>query len=393
MKPSITLLVIVLISVVNLHAQSIPNADSVAVFEAIPNNLVFEMLALPGNAIQQPGTVSEALLSLTSIIGTDGSIHPGLGITIAPYQLAVGEDLELKDYIGNWWTRFMTNAQFSLGTAPSRNSDSAVDWGVGVRFVFFNSGDARTDQKTLDKLAERLGEVNDAAPDPIDLQNDSANTYATTVFLPSYNEFQQAFANGDSKAFEAARAALLALIDSDEFLKWYGKENQNERRAYIAAKTIATSQNQLKKQSLDPSWNAVSLDFNLGVVYSASESKIQKSDFQMFNAWLNGGIGFGPGQFLAQIGMQKYTQQGDSIAVTAAAMLRFGNAKFRFGLGGNGIYTGEQHQELTASLVSEYMVSQSAWVVFSINAVTQKGARPEYIPQFGIKTNGGFFHL
>ncbi|MEO5928536.1 MAG: hypothetical protein ABIR47_01270 [Candidatus Kapaibacterium sp.] len=403
MKPSIRCLIValVLFAVAGnyraLYGQSLgslPAVDSLARFEAIPNDLVFELLGLPGNSIQQPGTVSAILASLTSAVDFKGNLAPGAAITLAPYQLIMGDSLELKDYVGNSLVRILSNTQISLGTAPARDADSALDWGAGLRIVILNSGDGRVNKTYIDQLLNAGDTLLKRFPLPnvgstVSPSQLSDNTKALKMSIDARNiMLKDSVDSVDVNALASylKRADSLGSPISDSLKAYLStiKNNVQGRASLQAAKKSIT------QQKLTPAWNSTSLEVNLGTVYRANSAQVGQSHFKAFRGWVNGGIGTGNSQFIGQIGVEMDKGEagsGDSTAVTSALMYRIGNQYARFGVGVNT----ENFNKGVISMLGEIRVTGKTWAVISFDGQVASGARPIWKPSLTLKLPAGQF--
>ncbi|MDB5033389.1 MAG: hypothetical protein JWQ98_630 [Chlorobi bacterium] len=380
-----------------LHGQSLgslPAVDSLARFEAIPNDLVFELLGLPGNSIQQPGTVSAILASLTSAVDFKGNLAPGAAITLAPYQLIMGDSLELKDYVQNPMVRILANTQISLGTAPAHDADSALDWGVGARIVIFNSGDGRLNTTYIDQLLNAGDTLLKKFPLPnigttVSPSQLADNTTALRMSIDARNmTLRDSVDSADVNTLTAylKRADSLASPISDS-LKAYLTPIKNNVQGRVSLRAAKKS---ITQQKLSPAWNTASLEINLGAVYRASSAQVGQSHFKTFRGWVNGGIGTGNSQFIGQIGVEMdkgESGSGDSTAVTSALMYRIGNQYARFGVGVNT----ENLNRGVISMLGEIRVTGKTWAVISFDGQVASGARPVWKPSLTLKLPAGQF--
>jgi hypothetical protein len=394
-----------------LDAQiNVQSVDSVAKFQAIPNDLAFQLLGLSGNNIQQPGTVSDFLASIEPSVNLKGVFSPGLAISFAPYQLLMGNNLQLRDYIANGWTRLLTNSQLSIGSAPSRNADSSQDWGIGARIVILNSGDGRLDPAYINLLVQSAQEVFNAVPLPPTLGKVSPEFLKINFEAFKLCAQIKGKIPGDriiphlQNALKPLLDSLMALADSLKDLNVDGQRFDNEAGSIIEfVKKYSDPQNLAAYQKLidarsaianiqsngdNPGWNATTLDINVGTVYRAIGGNAEQSQFSKVQFWLNGGVGLGSSQLLAQVGY--YHQYGlvgqiDSSYLTTAIMYRYGNENLRLGLGGNGMGSSQG----SLNLVAEVRVSAKAWIVGSFNRDVAKGIAPTWSPGITLKTTGG----
>jgi hypothetical protein len=375
---------------------NITSIDSVAVFEAIPSDLAFDLLGIPGNTIQQPGTMSKLLASIQPVIDSRGTLSPGLAVSFAPYQLIKGDQLQLKDYAADPWTRLASNVQISLGTAPSINSDSSQDWGVGFKINIFNSGDGRLDTNHINQLVQSSLEIFNAIPLP------SEGTVSPSFLLLSAKARKlsvttnNAILDNDTVKANKSLDSLLEIAAEFDSLGQTGQQTYSALNQFIQKNRGKISdiaklreiKHAIVEHSGDQSaWNSTSLDLCAGTVYRATQSKIKQSDIDRLRVWLNGGIGFGSSQLIAQIGyFQQYKNStlNDSSYATAAIMYRYGSKDVRVGLGANGY----DFDRGTMNLVTEIRLNKSAWLVISVNRDFAKGELPTWNPGFTIKTTG-----
>jgi hypothetical protein len=372
---------------------TIPSIDSVAVFEAIPSDLAFDLLNIPGNTIQQPGTMSKLLASIQPVVDSKGTLSPGIAVSFAPYQLIKGDQLQLKDYAADPWTRLASNVQLSLGTAPSMNADSSQDWGVGLKINIFNSGDGRLDTNHINQLVESSLEIFHALPLP------SVDSETPLLLLNLLRQGKKLFINAQNAILDKnttkADSCLDELVKISEDVESQGKSGEliakAMRQLITKARNITALQETkqaIKENSGDQSaWNSSSLDLCAGTVYRAVQSKIKQSDINRWRIWLNGGVGFGSSQLIAQIGyfqQFKNSNLNDSSYASVAIMYRYGSKDVRVGLGANGY----NFDRGALNLITEIRLNKSAWLVISVNREFAKGEFPTWNPGITIKTTG-----
>lgn len=369
---------------------SIASVDGVAKFEAIPNDLAFDMLGLPGNAIQQPGTVSKFLASISQAADRQGHLSTGIAITFAPYQLIKAGDLKPSDYINEYVKRLLSNIQLSLGTAPSQEADSSLDWGMGMRIVFFNTGDGRLDSMSYEPYIQRAKAILHTAilPPPgekISKEILELNADALSLGLRANNNILTSETPIDQlqdtiKVIAAAFGKLASRYDTLGY-----RDKAEAVRSY--ADLLAVKKG-IRENKQSASWNTSSLDLNIGTVYRTAHSLIQKSAFSKTRAWINGGIGLGFAQLLGQVGYYRqfaFPGQPDSTFYTTAIMLRGGNQDFRVGIGSNA----RNFDNGGLDLVAEIRLSSKMWVIASLNRAFSKDVTPIWAPGITIKTTGG----
>ena len=398
--------ILAMLATVALHSlmiaqnlSSIPSIDSVARFEAIPSDLTFEMLQLPGFKAEQPGTMSRLLVSLGSLVDRTGKINPGVAVSFAPYQLIQGKDLQLKDYVGNFWTRLLSNSQLSLGTSPGQGVDSTQDWGIGLRVVFINTGDGRLDTNYLNLLFRHGVTLLGLMPDGSDKANASDSfrrlrRSAEKVVEGLNNAVETTMKK--AQVDETARPyldQLSTIADSIREIGFGDEADTLKQRVGDAAARIQISMAKLKIQADGRSsvWNTTSLDLSIGTVYQSSSGSVAKSDFRRVNLWLNGGFGLGSSQLLMQIGGsldRSLDGRKDSAYAIGGLMYRFGNPQFRAGLG----FNAERNIDKgSMNMVFEISVNRNLWIVPSLSMEAEKGKRTVWIPGLSFKTTGALF--
>ncbi|HTY38388.1 MAG TPA: hypothetical protein VMH23_14815 [Bacteroidota bacterium] len=386
----------------NVVAQNMVSVDSVTKFQAIPGDIAFDLLGLPGNNIQQPGTVSSFLASLQPEVTIHGELSPAIAISIAPYQMLMGDKLQLIDYIRDPWTRVLSNTQLSLGSAAGLNADSSRDWAIGVKMVFLNSGDGRVDKQKLELLLGEGLEVLHLLRPPATLPPDSVNEALTEARVRINVLIASIVSKKSQQTVAANESALLSYLESKkgvdpvfrlagEYLKEEIDSGHLERviRSIAEYKKV---EDQINQSDLRPDWNATNLELDAGAVYRAFGSNVRQSAFSKFRIWLNGGFGGGASQFLGQIGFYRQFSlpgQMDSTYLTYAIMYRYGNKDLRIGLGGNGM-GGDKG---AINLAAEIRLSSMGWIVASFNREFMKGFAPTWSPAIGLKTSSGFWGL
>jgi hypothetical protein len=405
--------------------SSVPSVDSVARFEAIPNSLAFQLLGLPSSKVAEPGTISKALASLSSFVDRSGHLATGLGVSLAPYQLWKGTDLQISEYVNSWWTRLLSNTQVSFGTAPSLNVDSSVDWAVGAQVVFLNSGDGRLDFDHIQSLVDRAHEIFSVIPIP-DLGTPGLTANARALYNRATG-LAVAISNADSVQLNPDSAlvkSLGATIDSIAAVNpklgmQLSKYLDKRIDAALSTAHLNEARDSIASTQPDPTWNAVSLDFNAGAVYRTSSIKIQDSKFSKAQFWLSSSWGSDLSktmgiQIIEQLGWYKQTAltrsrdsiagidtirvfdtlQADSTGLSAALMMRVGSQDFRFGAGFNALgSSGFAFNRGTMSFVSEIRVSNKIWIVASIGGDFADKQKPGWKPGLSVKGTGDFFGL
>ena len=325
--------------------------DSIVHFEAIPSDPVFDLLGLTGAKIDNPGTISKFFGDILSASDVKGNLVTGIGVSITPYQIIMGSKLRLTDYIRNPGIRFLSNIQISLGTAPSLKADSSLNWGMGVRFVFFNSGDKRLDTTSLRKIINQ-------------------------------------------KEHELDTSALVNAIKNETDpikIEELIKEWEKEKAKLTEAKNDVSPLSEKSKSINSPNWNAKSLTFDIGTIYRATNSSILSSKFTTLRAWLSGGIGAGSFQILGQFGilyqLSDSASANDSLYTTSSLMLRFGTPDFRLGIGAYAL----KLDKGSVALAGEIRLSSIGWITFSVERNVFKHESPSWSQSIGIKTTVGTF--
>lgn len=409
--------VILSLSLENSFGQSVlpvSSIDSVAKFEAIPSDLAFDLLGISGNNIEQPGTLSSFLASITPAVDLQGHISPGIAVSFAPYQLLEGDKLQLKDYVDNPFIRILSNTHISLGTAPTKDADSSQEWGIGARIVLFNSGDGRLNTDYLDLLAREGIEAFQASPLDSKGLKDPSKDFAD-LHLKARKLFAQIsplIHSGDSLNLKQIQSEISPYLDSldtiaDEmaslnngfdhhlqvdslhsYIARYSNPMyiQGIRKAILAAKI----KNTIRSNNDSPDWNTTSLDLNIGTVYKAANGNVQQSAFSKYQAWISGGLGFGNSQILAQLGIYHQfavSGQTDSTFATTALMFRYGGKDLRLGVGANAM----DFDHGTMNIVAELRLSSKAWIVASFNREFAKDMSPTWTPSITVKATGGAF--
>jgi len=398
---------------------SVPSMDSLAKFVSIPDDEAFQLLGLPQDKVQQPGTISSFLASITSAIDAKGILSPGIGISIAPYQLLMGDKLQLSDYVTHWWTRALSNTQISLGTAPTREADSSQDWGVGLRFVFLNSGDGRLDTNYINQLISSAQEVFNATPFPdngskIPKSFMELHEKAEKLIVKVNNAIKPNNSNsaiiGQITPFLDALDSIAYQMDTSSDFKKNCPNSNGALRQYVAKyRQPSTIENLLRlrkaRESIDSirngklssKWNSYSLDFNIGTIYKTKATNISQSAFKNLQAWISGGIGiFDHFQLLAQLGVFhefSLLGQGDSTFMSSGFMARGGTKDFRIGIGINGSNNFSSIDRGEVNVVTEFHLNQKAWIVPAINWQFARGMLPIVYPSISIKATDGVLGL
>jgi hypothetical protein len=386
-------------------STTIASIDSIAVFQAIPNDVAFQLLDLPGNGVEQPGTVSEFLASIQPVLDSRGMITPGIAVSLTPYQLLRGDELQLADYARDPIVRILSNLQFSLGSAASQNADSSQDWGIGMRITLLNTGDGRLDTNHIKRLVASALEIFAATSLP-----ETGETVSPQFLklVRRADELMVALRNSltpgpaepaDREAAELIADSLDTIANELDTLKigsGTGSLQSNGIREFVGRyreiNSYLNTRNALKEANATTSWNTTTLDIEGGAVYRSTKSKLSQSAIGKYRFWVNGGIGLGASQLLAQVGLFHQLPNGPSIDSTSlflALMYRIGNEKFRFGIGGNGY--GLERGAL--NIVAELRISRGAWIVVSLNREFSKGFSPTWNPAFALKTTGGAFGI
>jgi hypothetical protein len=322
--------------------------DSLAKFESIPTDLVLDMMGIGPSQITHPGTSSALLNTLIPISDLKGRLKPAFAVSVAPYQLFAGTSISIYDYISNWVDRFYANSQISLGTAPTKQIDSSLDFGIGLRLVLINTGDGRLNVEHINDLVNKASAILAANPLP---------------------------APGDPNAPAKLAANAKAVADQVE-----------ANNAKVAAPTAAQDHER---------WNSTFLEFNVGTVFRASEALISKSAHDRTQLWLNGGAGYGIFQFQGQVGVlfrnpNKEFYPDSASEFIGAFQLRIGNPNFRIGAGAKLIGSGS----LTLSGSFESRLADNAWVLFTLSRQAAPHMFPTpWGPSFSIRTTMGNFNF
>jgi hypothetical protein len=330
------------------YAQGdIQSVDSLARFQAIPDNLALQLIGLPGTSIQQPGTLPNVLASIANSVDRQGHLTPGLGVSIAPYRLIYGDTLQLRTYVDSWWEQVLTNSQLSFGTAAATDIDSALDWAVGAKIVLWNSGDERQNKVYINNLVERATELFDQARIP---------------------KVGSTFSESDRQANTTRLKASLTSL-------------QTGRAALDSARQTAYR------------WNGTFLELDAGFVYRAINQYVQASALSRWQAWMNGGWGTGSLHMMLQVGVNSQnlitrdvptmtlhtdtttgrvdtmrgsvleTIQRDSLSLLGALMIRYGNPNLRIGIGISRLANTQNE----VNLLSEIRLGNNSWIVASVN--------------------------
>jgi len=306
------------------------------------------MMGVGPSQISQPGTPSALLTSLIPISDLKGKLKPAFAVSFAPYQLFSDNSLTLTEYAKNWIDRFFVNSQISFGTAPSKQIDSSLDFGVGIRLVFINTGDGRLNTQHIDDLVKKAQDILDKNPLP----------------NPGDSDAPAKLTANDNAVAELVRLQNVAVA-----AKKAGAEHER--------------------------WNSTFLEFDFGTVLRASESLISKSAHDRTQLWLNGGSGIGIFQFQGQVGAlfrnpNKSFYPDSASAFMGALQLRAGNPNFRIGAGIK--LVGSDSWTFAGSV--EARAADNAWLLFTLSRQFASGILPApWGPSFSIRTTMGKYTL
>jgi len=327
--------------------SSIGRIDNIVNYEAIPSDPIFDLLNLTGKEVSTPGTMNKFLASITNTTGFDGKLKTGIAISITPLQMF--KSGELKDYISSFWERVKCNFQLSLGTAPDLNTDSTLNWGIGIRIPFLNSGDGRLDIENIEQLKKKSDLIFESIPVP-------------------------------------------DVADSETRKKILAERKKLEEKLSDQMKKLDTISNSIIKNGQKPDWNTDSFELVAGVVFTATDSKIQKSGFNKFRAWLGGSFGtLKYLQLLGQAGVVIVNNEvsTDSVKFKAAGMIRGGISTFRLGFG----FSTDDFKKGILSTAGEVKISDFGWITFAIDRYVEEHRSPYWKHGVGVKTTVGNFNL
>jgi hypothetical protein len=153
----------------SLYAQPASSefkAASGTVDLAVPESPAFVALGLTPQEVSRPTSARDLAASLLNGVDREGKLQTGVTIDTAPYMLAAGSKLTLREYQqGPYITRFLARWQTSFATVRASDSDDgSVRMALGMRFTLFDRGDPRTDTELLGCLAREAEAVLAAAP-------------------------------------------------------------------------------------------------------------------------------------------------------------------------------------------------------------------------------------
>jgi hypothetical protein len=339
--------------------KNLITVDSLDVMDAIPSDPVFELLGINGDQIVQPGTSKTFLSNLGSALDSKGNLKPGFGMTFAPVMLFDGQDQYYYNYATSWFERFKTNIQVSLGTAPSRRADSSIDFGFGVRFVFFNSGDGRLNEQYINNLVSAINR--------------------------GYQKFNlNHLKKGDTYTPE--------MREEDSLMNSKLAQDSTTLNAFAADSGTNGAQ---KAREMQSKWGTSFLQLDIGDVFRNSGTYLSKSMWDRDQAILNGGFGWGWGQLLGQVGgifrntNPDYYGPDSASSIECAAQFKAGWDSFRLGFGARGT-SGHGIDQGNLALAAEMKMSNDIWGLFSLTRDLDRGQLPgPWVPGITIKSTVG----
>ncbi|EGR2303439.1 hypothetical protein D0814_25175 [Vibrio parahaemolyticus] len=166
-KISMALYLSILVSMNVFSQETVPRLaeeDLVGRLElAVPDNPAFISLGVTPEKVTKPGSTKELALTILRGVDGNGNLQSGIAVEAAPYILAEGKNIDLKDYQSNYVTRLLYSLQVSFATAAGdSSSDKADRTAIGLRFTPWNKGDMRN----YDKLFQCYESIKKPTPPP-----------------------------------------------------------------------------------------------------------------------------------------------------------------------------------------------------------------------------------
>jgi hypothetical protein len=136
---------------VNLDARG--STALTAVDMAVPESPAFTVLGVTPETVTRPTSPRAFATSLLNGIDQNGNFQSGLALDFAPYLLIAGDQLTLRKYQTQPFTRLLSRTQFSFGTAKgASDSDKSMRLALGFHATLWDRGDPRMDQDLIDCL-------------------------------------------------------------------------------------------------------------------------------------------------------------------------------------------------------------------------------------------------
>jgi hypothetical protein len=148
----------------NNTTQDIPTLDT-----TVPDAPAFTILGITPTQITRPKTPSEVAAAIGTAIGTDGRLHAGTAIEIAPGQLF--QTIDVNQYNDHLYYQYLHNLQISLATSSSSSTPSvtgmpvsATDLAVGGRLTLYDSSDPLRRDSAIMKAYQEIFSGRKTAP-------------------------------------------------------------------------------------------------------------------------------------------------------------------------------------------------------------------------------------
>ena len=124
---------------------------------SVPESPAFVALGVTPENVIRPGTGKELALGLLNGVDGNGNFQAGIAIEAAPYLLAKGNSLEIKEYRTDFVKRTLSRMQVSFATASGQSdTDDAEKISIGLRWTLWDQGDKRLDDKLITCYNEKI---------------------------------------------------------------------------------------------------------------------------------------------------------------------------------------------------------------------------------------------
>ena len=134
---------------------------------ALPDSPAFTVLGLTPHSVVRPSSPRELATSLLNGVDPRGNLQTGVAVDTVPYLLFEGKQLQLKDYEGTYFKRFLARTQTSLALVKGTSEgDKSSRLSLGFRMTPWDEGDPHLDQELRDCFAQ-ASQKSLPEPDPV----------------------------------------------------------------------------------------------------------------------------------------------------------------------------------------------------------------------------------
>jgi hypothetical protein len=131
------------------------SSDFMNVDLSVPESPAFTVLGLTPQTVIRPTSPRQFASSLLSGVDMNGNFQSGLALDFVPYLVFAGDELTLRAYQDQYFTRLLSRTQVSFATTKgASDDDKSMRLALGFHATLWDRGDPRTDKNLFNCLGQ-----------------------------------------------------------------------------------------------------------------------------------------------------------------------------------------------------------------------------------------------